>query len=116
MSTTTDTVTTDTVALEHRRAPVARPARTAARRAGGQLVLHAAFVITCLVTLFPLAWMLRTAFAPPHDVFRATLSLWPDHATLGNFAAAFRLHPVGTWFANSVVVAGAIPLGKLALR
>jgi ABC-type glycerol-3-phosphate transport system permease component len=107
--------TTDAVALGRRAAPVARPARPAARRAGGQLVLHAAFVVACLVTLFPLAWMLRTAFAPSHDVFRATLSLWPDHATLGNFAAAFRLHPVGTWFANSVVVAGAITLGKLAL-
>jgi multiple sugar transport system permease protein/sn-glycerol 3-phosphate transport system permease protein len=106
--------TTDTVALGQRAAPVARPARPAARRAGGQLVLHATFVIACLVTLFPLAWMLRTAFAPSHDVFRH-LSLWPDHATLGNFAGAFRLHPVGTWFANSVVVAGAITLGKLAL-
>jgi ABC-type glycerol-3-phosphate transport system permease component len=107
--------TTDAVALGHCTAPAARAARPAARRAGGQLVLHVAFVIACLVTLFPLAWMLRTAFAPSHDVFRATLSLWPDHATLGNFAAAFRLHPVGTWFANSVVVAGAITLGKLAL-
>ena len=34
-------------------------------------------------TLFPLLWMLRTAFAPSQDVFRATLSLWPDNATLG---------------------------------
>ncbi|MGZ5907910.1 MAG: hypothetical protein ACXWKQ_21375, partial [Reyranella sp.] len=110
MSTTTDAIT-----LPRRTASAARSARPAPRRAGGQLVLHAAFIIACLVTLFPLAWMLRTAFAPSHDVFRATLSLWPDHATLGNFAAAFRLHPVGTWFANSVVVAGAITLGKLAL-
>lgn len=77
--------------------------------------MHAAFVVACLVTLFPLLWMLRTAFAPSHDVFRATLSLWPDQATLGNFAVAFRLHPVGTWFVNSVVVAGAITLGKLAV-
>ena len=53
--------TTDAVALGRRAAPVARPARPTARRAGGQLVLHAAFVVACLATLFPLAWMLRTA-------------------------------------------------------
>jgi ABC-type glycerol-3-phosphate transport system permease component len=106
---------TDAVALPRSSAVAARRERPAMRRRGGQVALHAAFVIACLVTLFPLLWMLRTAFAPPHDVFRATLSLWPDHATLGNFTAAFRLHPVGTWFLNSVVVAGAITLGKLAV-
>ncbi len=85
------------------------------RQRAGQLALHAAFIIACLATLFPLVWMLRTAFAPPQDVFRSTMSLWPDNATLDNFSAAFRLHPVGTWFVNSVVVAGAITLGKLAV-
>lgn len=87
----------------------------ASRRSGGQILLHIAFVAACLATLFPMLWMLRTAFAPPADVFRSTLSLWPDNATLANFPAAFRLHPVGTWFVNSVVVAGAITLGKLAV-
>lgn len=87
----------------------------ATRRRASQVVLHIAFVVACLATLFPMLWMLRTAFAPPADVFRSTLSLWPDNATLANFSAAFRLHPVGTWFVNSVVVAGAITLGKLAV-
>jgi ABC-type glycerol-3-phosphate transport system permease component len=77
--------------------------------------LHLAFVAACLVTLFPLAWMLRTAFAPPAEVFQSTLSLWPDHPTIRNFAAAFRLHPVGIWFVNSMIVSLGITLGKLAL-
>jgi ABC-type glycerol-3-phosphate transport system permease component len=59
--------------------------------------------------------MMRTAFAPPDDVFRATLSLWPDKPTLGNFTAAFRLYPVGTWFNNSMLVSLAVAAGKLAL-
>jgi ABC-type glycerol-3-phosphate transport system permease component len=107
MSTTTDALIIRNSDLEVR-AP-------APRRRGGQLALHAAFVIACLATLFPLVWMLRTAFAPSQEVFRASLSLWPDNPTLGNFAAAFRLHPVGIWFVNSVIVAGAITLGKLAV-
>jgi ABC-type glycerol-3-phosphate transport system permease component len=83
--------------------------------ANAQIALHLAFIAICLATLFPMAWMVRTAFAPPDDVFRATLSLWPDRPTLGNFAAAFRLHPVGTWFGNSMVVSLSVALGKLAL-
>ncbi|MBL6615845.1 MAG: carbohydrate ABC transporter permease [Reyranella sp.] len=107
--------TTDAVALPRRIAVDAAPTSAIVRRRTSQVALHAAFIAACAATLFPLLWMVRTAFAPSHDVFRATLSLWPDNATLGNFAAAFRLHPVGTWFVNSVVVAGAITLGKLAL-
>ncbi|MCW5735283.1 MAG: carbohydrate ABC transporter permease [Enhydrobacter sp.] len=84
-------------------------------RRGGQLVLHLAFVAACVVTLFPLAWMLRTAFAPSKEVFQATLSLWPDNPTAANFPAAFRLHPVGTWFLNSTIVSVGITAGKLAL-
>lgn len=86
-----------------------------ARRVGSQIALHAAFVAACLVTLFPLAWMLRTAFSPPNEVFQATLSLWPQHTTLGNFAAAFRLHPVGIWFVNSMLVSIGISIGKLSI-
>lgn len=86
-----------------------------ARPAHGQIALHFAFMVVCVATLFPLAWMVRTAFAPPDDVFRATLSLWPANPTLDNFAAAFRLHPVGLWFTNSMIVSLAVAAGKLAL-
>jgi ABC-type glycerol-3-phosphate transport system permease component len=114
MSTTTDTAASDALALA--RSPPAIVAVRPPRRAGsGQIALHATFTVVCLVTLFPLLWMVRTAFAPSQDVFRATLSLWPAHPTLQNFAAAFQLHPVGTWFVNSVVVSGTITMGKLAV-
>lgn len=107
--------TTETAILSRRVVADAAPNLALLRRRGTQVALHAAFIMACLVTLFPLVWMLRTAFAPPQDVFRATMSLWPDNATLGNFTAAFRLHPVGAWFVNSVVVAGFITFGKLAV-
>jgi len=61
------------------------------------------------------AWMLRTAFALSREVFQATLSLWPDNPTVANFPAAFRLHPVGTWFVNSMIVSVGITAGKLVL-
>ncbi|MFQ3623680.1 MAG: carbohydrate ABC transporter permease [Acetobacteraceae bacterium] len=117
MSTTTEAMGGGRIGrrIAHR-GPLAQPLRRSrpARRSA-QVGLHLAFAIACAATLFPLAWMLRTAFAAPDDVFRATLSLWPETPTLGNFAAAFRLHPVGAWFVNSMIVAVGITLGKLAL-
>jgi len=85
------------------------------RRLPGQLALHLAFLGVCGATLFPPVWMLRTALAPADEVFSPRLAPWPDAPTLGNFAAAFRLHPVGAWLANSLLVAAGITAGKLAL-
>ncbi|WP_421998239.1 carbohydrate ABC transporter permease [Reyranella sp.] len=116
MSTTTDTLLERGPPGPHRASRADLEVRAPTRlRLNRQLALHLVFLLACAATLFPLLWMLRTALAPPQDVFRSTLSLWPDNPTLGNFAAAFRLHPVGTWFVNSVVVAGAIAAGKLIL-
>ena len=112
MSTMTDALTFPARAQS---LPGVRRSWRATRPMVGQIALHVAFVLACVATLFPLAWMLRTAFAAPGDIFHATLSLWPDDPTLGNFAKAFRLHPVAIWFVNSLVVAGAITLGKLAI-
>jgi ABC-type glycerol-3-phosphate transport system permease component len=89
-------------------APAARPARTA-------WLAHGALAVLCLAMLAPLVWMVRTAFTPSGEVFQATLALVPEHPTLANFPLAFRLHPVALWLVNSVLVAGAITLGKLAL-
>ena len=102
MSTTSDAVASRRPAIGRRRR------QRATTRGSGQALLHVSFIIACLATLFPLVWMLRTAFSLPQEVFRPTLSPWPDNATMSNFAAAFRLHPVGTWFLNSVAVAAAI--------
>jgi multiple sugar transport system permease protein/sn-glycerol 3-phosphate transport system permease protein len=98
-------------------AAAAPPAATlvARRRVTGRLVLHLAFLVVCGATLFPLLWMLRTALAPADEVFSPDLTPWPDRPTLDNFAAAFRLHPVGAWLANSLIVATGITAGKLAL-
>jgi N,N'-diacetylchitobiose transport system permease protein len=64
-------------------APGASRARTKrrARRAG----LNGFGVIIALVTLFPLFWMISTAFKPSHEIYSLTPSLLPAHPTFGNF-------------------------------
>jgi N,N'-diacetylchitobiose transport system permease protein len=42
-------------------------------------------LIIALVTLFPIFWMISTAFKPPQEIFSLTPHVLPAHPTLGNF-------------------------------
>ena len=53
----------------------------AARRAG----LNVLGVLVALVTLFPILWMVSTAFKPAGEIYSLTPHLLPAHPTLGNF-------------------------------
>jgi N,N'-diacetylchitobiose transport system permease protein len=66
-------------------------------------------VIIALVTLFPLFWMVSTAFKPSHEIFSLTPSLLPSHPTLGNFREVISgqvsgIGSVWLFFRNSLMV------------
>jgi ABC-type glycerol-3-phosphate transport system permease component len=67
------------------------------------LRLIVAIVIT-LVMLFPLYWMIVTAFSPRTDLYDSGLRFWPKHFTWDNFTTPIDRFPVWTWFKNSVVI------------
>jgi N,N'-diacetylchitobiose transport system permease protein len=82
----------------------ARRARRA--RAAG---LNAFGVLIALLTLFPLFWMISTAFKPSHEIYSLTPHLLPTHPTLGNFrqvisGEASGIGPVWLFFRNSLAV------------
>jgi ABC-type glycerol-3-phosphate transport system permease component len=78
--------------------------------------LHLLVILLCLLTIFPLFWMLSTAFKPASEVFQpGIIRLIPEAPTIANFPEAFRVFPIGWWFYNSALIAGAITLGKLAV-
>jgi len=54
----------------------------AARRAG----LNLLGVLVALVTLFPILWMVSTAFKPAREIYSLTPHLLPAHPTLGTSA------------------------------
>ena len=81
----------------------------------GHAALHLLVILLCLLTVFPLLWMLSTAFKPATEVFLPGIRLIPDAPTLANFPEAFRVFPIGWWFFNSTVIAVATTLGKLAV-
>jgi ABC-type glycerol-3-phosphate transport system permease component len=101
--------------IEARKVDLAVATAPAREAASGNVVPVLILAVAVVVTLFPLLWMITTAFTPNEDVFRKSIVLWPDRPTLDNFPHAFRLHPVARWLINSLVVAVAITAGKLAL-
>jgi multiple sugar transport system permease protein len=60
----------------------------------------------CVVMLFPLYAMIVVAFTPKSELFNGGSHLWPAGFTTDNFTNLFNRFPVGTWFTNSVLVAG----------
>jgi N,N'-diacetylchitobiose transport system permease protein len=71
--------------------------------------LNGTGVLVALVTLFPIAWMVSTAFKPSHEIFSLTPHLTPDHPTLGNFrevisGQASGIGSVWMFFRNSLAV------------
>jgi N,N'-diacetylchitobiose transport system permease protein len=88
-------------------APPAGRARTARRLRG--VSLNAFGVLIALLTLFPLFWMVSTAFKPSQEIYSLTPSLLPSHPTLGNFSAVISgqvsgIGSVWLFFRNSLAV------------
>ena len=102
------TAVTARAASSARNARTARAALTArrARRIG----LNAFGLLIVLLTLFPLFWMISTAFKPSHEIYSLTPSLVPAHPTLGNFREVISgqvsggIGSVWLFFRNSLTV------------
>jgi N,N'-diacetylchitobiose transport system permease protein len=68
--------------------------RRASRRTR-KFALNGLGVIVALVTLFPIFWMISTAFKPPGELFSLTPHPVPLHPTLRNFSDVMNGHAAG---------------------
>jgi ABC-type glycerol-3-phosphate transport system permease component len=93
------------------------PARTAPRRRISPRMarrtrttaLNASGLLVALLTLFPIFWMISTAFKPSQEIYSLTPHLLPAHPTLGNFGQvisgqASGIGSVWLFFRNSLTV------------
>jgi N,N'-diacetylchitobiose transport system permease protein len=71
-----------------------RPRRRTSRRTR-KFALNGLGVIVALVTLFPILWMISTAFKPSGEIFSLTPHLLPAHPTLRNFSEVMNGHAAG---------------------
>jgi ABC-type glycerol-3-phosphate transport system permease component len=78
-------------------------------RQARKIGLNAIGVLVALVTLFPIFWMVSTAFKPSQEIYSLTPSLLPAHPTFGNFSQVIsgQASGIGTvwlFFRNSLAV------------
>jgi ABC-type glycerol-3-phosphate transport system permease component len=82
--------------------------RRPARRRYQKILLNAAGVLVALVTLFPLLWMISTAFKPATEIYSLTPRPLPAHPTLSNFRTVLDGSVIGipywTFLRNSLFV------------
>lgn len=67
--------------------------------------------------LYPLVWMIMSAFKDTNTIFRTAASIIPERFTLENFRAGwkgFAGYSFATFFKNSFVIAGLSTLGAVA--
>lgn len=73
-----------------------------------RVVLNAAGVVVAVVTLFPIFWMVSTAFKPATEIYSLTPRPLPSHPTWGNFKNVLDGSVIGmpywTFLRNSLFV------------
>lgn len=75
------------------------------RRAGFRIFRDLAIWMLVLAIVFPLFWMISTAFKPDSETFALPPTLLPHHPTIEQFVRLFSETPIALWFVNSVIVA-----------
>jgi ABC-type glycerol-3-phosphate transport system permease component len=99
------------VAAGRSRARGAAGSRARTTKRARAFALNGFGVLVALVTLFPIFWMISTAFKPTQEIFSLTPQLLPSHPTLSNFHQVITgqvtggIGTVWLFFRNSLVVA-----------
>jgi N,N'-diacetylchitobiose transport system permease protein len=79
-----------------------------APRATRRVGVNAAGVLVALLALFPVYWMVLTAFRRGQDIKSPTPSFLPTNATLDNFRRVFEREYFWTALRNSAMVTGTV--------
>ena len=88
---------------------------SAPRTTGSKIVANALAVVVLVVMLFPVYWMVATAFKPGRDVLTYTPKWFPTHPTLANFRDAMGRAYFWSDVKNSLIIVGVVVLLSLAL-
>ncbi|WP_223246589.1 carbohydrate ABC transporter permease [Curtobacterium sp. ER1/6] len=94
---------------------IAATKRIRRRRRPVRWISNTIAVVFCLVWIFPVYWMVNTAFKPRSEALTSTPLFAPAHPTIENFVTAFTRADFLVYLGNStIVVVGAVVL-SLAL-
>jgi raffinose/stachyose/melibiose transport system permease protein len=80
---------------------------------GKKALIHILLTVLCVINILPILWMVISSFKTEQDFSTNPLGL-PKHWNFSNYADAWKVAHLGTYFWNSVIVtAGAIVLTVL---
>ena len=96
-------------------APTRARRRFSWRRRAGQLSIDALGLAVFAVMIFPIYWMMATAFKPGRDILSLTPKWFPAPFTLQNFQDAIARPFFLSGVTNSLVVVGVVVVASLAL-
>ena len=85
--------------------------RIAGERAAGSLPIFVALVAISLVTVFPMVWMVSSAFKTGTEVY--SLAVVPETPTLENFEYVFTQVPFARYMFNSFLVSATVTVVAL---
>jgi multiple sugar transport system permease protein len=70
------------------------------------LLIYAALTLAALSSLFPLYWMVNTAFTPGSEVIRIPPEIFPKNPSLENFRLVIKAAPsIWRWVVNTLFIA-----------
>ncbi|MEG2622549.1 MAG: carbohydrate ABC transporter permease, partial [Clostridia bacterium] len=68
----------------------------------GQIALNGLLLVLIVINVFPILWMISSAFKLPDELFTQEIRLIPLHPTLDNFKTALFEYDFFSWLFNSV--------------
>lgn len=74
----------------------------------GKLVIYTLLIVGSLLSFFPFAWMVLTAFKTAPQVLAVPIQWLPDPITWENFAAAWQRFNFARYFANTLFISSAV--------
>ncbi|MEO3853382.1 carbohydrate ABC transporter permease [Acrocarpospora sp. B8E8] len=80
-----------------------------------RLPLTLAALSVLIVSVFPVYWMVLTAFKPTRDIQADTPTFWPANPTLEHFATAVNADGFGLFWRNSLLVTVSAVLAALVV-
>ena len=103
-------MTTDTLSLAGTVVPAVRSRARRHRRANPAFG-HVVMVAMSLFAIFPVYWMLVSSLRAENHIFDT--ALWPDSASLDNYAYALKAIPIWQMLWNTFVVSASVTLIQL---
>jgi N,N'-diacetylchitobiose transport system permease protein len=100
-------------ARRRRRAATSDSVVTIGRSRSGTVLANAFGIVFALVMIFPVYWVLNTAFKPPNEVLSFKPTFFPEHPTLDNFTSALKAPLFLKDMANGLIITVVAVIGAL---